>query len=328
MNWAGGTNQMLKNLLKSESLASLVALVVVVIVFTAINGKFLSQLNIEGIVVSASISTIVSLGMTFVIAMRALDLSVGSIMGFAAVIGALMLSHDVSLPIVIVTALLTGASLGLANALLVTCLQLPSFVATLATYSVIFGLSLITTHGATVTIHNSTLSELVIGRVYGLVPSAALIAAVVFVVMTILFIRTPFGRHVAAIGGETRAAIGAGVNIPKITTGVFMISGTLSGLGGLMTAGMLQNADSTIGAGAELMSIAVVVVGGTSLMGGRGNLPGTVLAAFLLASIKSGLNVANVPSLYEGLVFGGILIIALMLDGMRRTERRKGMLVV
>ena len=146
--------------------------------------------------------------------------------------------------------------------------------------------------------------------------------------MAMLFFRTPFGRHVAATGGEVRAAIGAGVNIPKITTGVFMISGALAGLGGIMTAGMLQNADSTIGSGAELMSIAVVVVGGTGLMGGRGNLPGTVLAAFLLSSIKSGLNVANVPSLYEGLVFGGILITALMVDGMRRTERRKGMLVV
>jgi len=319
---------MLKSLLKSESLASLVALVIVVIAFTAINGKFLSRLNVEGIVVSASISAIVSLGMTFVIAMRALDLSVGSIMGFVAVIAAVMLSYNFPLPLVIAAALLSGVGLGLANALLITWLQLPSFVATLASFSVIFGLSLILTHGATVTIHNSTLSQLVIGRVFGVVPCAALIAAVVFIVMTIIFILTPFGRHVAAIGGEARAAIGAGVNIPKVTTGVFMISGTLAGLGGMMTAGMLQNADSTIGTGAELMSIAVVVVGGTSLMGGRGNLPGTVLAALLLASIKSGLNVANVPSLYEGLVFGGILIIALMIDGMRRTQRRKGMLVV
>jgi len=319
---------MLKRLLRSESLAVLVALVVVMVVFAAINGRFLSRLNIEGIVVSASISTIVSLGMTFVIAMRALDLSVGSIMGFAAVTSATMLSHDISLPMVIVAALLTGAALGLGNALLINWLQLPSFVATLATFSVIFGLSLITTHGATVTIHNSELSALVIGRVYGLAPSAAFIAAFVFIVMSTLFIRTPFGRHVAATGGEVRAAIGAGVSIKRITTGVFMISGTLAGLGGIMTAGMLQNADSTIGVGAELMSIAVVVVGGTSLTGGRGNLPGTVLAAFLLASIKSGLNVANVPSLYEGLVFGGILIIALMVDGMRQTERRKGMLVV
>src|SRR2546430_22358 len=102
----------------------------------------------------------------------------------------------------------------LANALLITWLRLPSFVATLASFSVILGLSLIITHGATVTVHNRTLSELVIGSIYGLVPSAALIAAVVFGVMAMLFFRTPFGRHVAATGGEVRAAVGAGVNIP------------------------------------------------------------------------------------------------------------------
>ena len=104
---------MFKSVLKSESLASLIALVVVAIVFTAINGRFLSRLNIEGIIVSASISAIVSLGMTFVIAMRALDLSVGSIMGFVAVIAATMLSHDVSLSIVIAISLLAAAGLGL-----------------------------------------------------------------------------------------------------------------------------------------------------------------------------------------------------------------------
>jgi ribose transport system permease protein len=317
-----------RRLLRLESLASLVALIVVVIIFTAINRQFLSRLNIEGIIVSGSISTIVSLGMTLVIAMRALDLSVGSIMGLAAVTGALLLSHQVSLPIVLVATLAVGAGVGLTNALLITLLQLPSFVATLANFSVIFGLSLIVTHGATVTIESNALRELVIGSVFGVVPAAALVAAVVFTAVTVLFVRTPFGRHVAATGGEPRAAIGAGISVKKVTVGVFMISGTLAGLAGMMTAGMLQNADSTVGSGSELMSIAVVVVGGTSLTGGRGNLPGTVFAAFLLASIRSGLSVADVSSLYEDLVFGGILIIALMVDGRRRSERRKGMLVV
>jgi ribose transport system permease protein len=216
----------------------------------------------------------------------------------------------------------------LANGLLITFFRLPSFVATLATLSVVLGASLLVTNGATVTIHDSTLGQIVIGRVLGLVPSAALIAATAFLLVTVIFWRTPFGRHVAAIGGETRAAIGAGINVTAVTIGVFMISGSLAAVAGMMTAGMLQNADSTIGAGAELIAIAVVVVGGTSLMGGRGNLIGTMLAALLLASIKSGLNIVNVPSLYEGLIFGGILIVALMIDGLRRTGRRKGMLVV
>jgi ribose/xylose/arabinose/galactoside ABC-type transport system permease subunit len=317
-----------KKLLKSESSASLIALIAVIVVFTAINDRFLSRLNIEGIIVSASISAIVSLGMTLVIAMRALDLSVGSIMGFTAIISAKLLAQGLPLPLVVAIGLVASCALGLVNGLLITFFRLPSFVATLATLSVILGVSLLVTNGATVTIHDSTLSQIVIGRFLGLVPSAALIAATAFFVVTVIFWRTRFGRHVAAIGGETRAAIGAGVNVTAVTIGVFMISGSLAAVAGMMSAGMLQNADSTIGAGAELIAIAVVVVGGTSLMGGRGNLIGTMLAALLLASIKSGLNIVNVPSLYEGLIFGGILIVALMIDGMRRTGRRKGMLVV
>ncbi len=155
-----------------------------------------------------------------------------------------------------------------------------------------------------------------------------MIAAVVFGFVWLVFHRMPFGRHVAAIGGDLRAAIGAGINVSRVTLGVFMLVGVCAALSGMMAGAELQNADSTIGAGAELTAIAVVVVGGTSLTGGRGNLFGTVCAAVLLASIKAGLNVANVSSLYEDLVFGGILIIALMVDGLRRGTRRRGMLVV
>jgi ribose transport system permease protein len=192
----------------------------------------------------------------------------------------------------------------------------------------ILGGELLITDGATVTIRNSVYSKLVIGRLFGVVPWAAVIAAVVFAIVWIIFHWTPFGRHIAAIGGDLRAAAGAGINVKAVTVGVFTLAGVLAALAGLMVAGMLQNADSTVGVGAELTAIAVVVVGGTSLMGGRGNLIGTVCAAFLLASVKAGLNIANVSSKYEGLVFGGILIIALMADGLRRGARRKGMLVV
>ena len=319
---------MLKKLLSSESAASIIALVGVVIVFTLINNRFLTRLNIEGIIVSASISAIVGLGMTLIIAMRALDLSVGSIMGFSAISGALLLSHGIPLAFVVAIALAVGGALGFINSQLINLLRLPSFVATLATLSMILGGELLITDGATVTIRNSVYSKLVIGRLFGVVPWAAVIAAAVFAIVWIIFHRTPFGRHIAAIGGDLRAAAGAGINVKAVTVGVFTLAGVLAALAGLMVAGMLQNADSTVGVGAELTAIAVVVVGGTSLMGGRGNLIGTVCAAFLLASVKAGLNIANVSSKYEGLVFGGILIVALMADGLRRGARRKGMLVV
>jgi ribose/xylose/arabinose/galactoside ABC-type transport system permease subunit len=314
--------------LAAESAAAVLALIAVVVIFTLINGRFLSTLNINGIIVSASISAITGLGMTLIIAMRALDLSVGSIMGFAAIIAAELLGIGWPVWSVITIGLLIGAGLGLGNALLIILLRLPSFVATLATLSMILGGELLITHGETVTIHNAQFSRLVIDNIGGHLPAAAISAALVFALVWMLFYRTPFGRHVAAIGGDVRAAVGAGINVNRVTLGAFMLIGICAALSGLMTGAELQNADSTVGEGAELTAIAVVVVGGTSLMGGRGNLFGTVCAAILLAAIKAGLNVADVSSLYEDLVFGGILVIALMVDGLRRGTHRKGMLVV
>jgi len=315
-------------ILAADSAASMLALIAVFVIFSSVNGRFLTGLNIHGIIVSAAISAITGLGMTLIIAMRALDLSVGSIMGFSAIIAAELLAFGWPLWLVIVAGMLVGCGLGLVNGLLIVLLRLPSFIATLATLSMILGGQLLITQGETVPIHNAVFGSLAIGTIGGYLPLAAIIAALIFAVVWVVFHRTPFGRHVAAIGGDVRAAIGAGINVNRVTLGAFTLVGLLAALSGMMVAAELQNADSTIGAGAELTAIAVVVVGGTSLAGGRGNLFGTVCAAVLLASIKAGLNVANVSSLYEDLVFGGILIVALMVDGLRRGNRRRGMLVV
>jgi ribose/xylose/arabinose/galactoside ABC-type transport system permease subunit len=311
----------------ADSAAAVVALIVVIVAFSVLNPRFLTPLNVNGVIVRASISAIVGMGMTVVIAMRALDLSVGSVMGFSSIAAALLLNDGIPIPLIVLASLAVGLALGLGNGLLITLLRLPSFVATLATLSMILGTELMITQGRTVPIHSSTLNTLVAGNI-GVVPGAAVIAVLVFGIVWIAFHRLPFGRHVAAIGGDARAAVSAGINVNRVTLGVFMLVGMCAALAGLMTAAQLQNADSTIGVGAELTAIATVVVGGTSLAGGRGNLFGTCCAALLLATIKTGLNVVNVSSLYEDLVFGGILIAALMIDGRRRAVHGKGMIVV
>jgi ribose/xylose/arabinose/galactoside ABC-type transport system permease subunit len=319
---------MVRKMLAADSAAAVIALVGVVVTFSLLNDRFLAPINIQGIMVRASISAITGLGMTLVIAMRALDLSVGSVMGFASIVVAELIVSGVPRELAILAGLAAGCGLGLVNGVLITLLRLPSFVATLATLSMIFGTELLITDGQTVSIHDGVLNKLVVGNLGGYVPAAAVIAATVFGLVWVIFHRTPFGRHVAAIGGDARAAIGAGINVSTVTLGTFVLVGFCASLSGIMAGAQLQNVNSTIGVGAELTAIAVVVVGGTSLAGGAGNLFGTVCAAVLLAAIKAGLNVVNVSSLYEDLVFGGILIIALMVDGLRRGAGRKGMLVV
>ena len=312
----------------SRSAAATVALVLVVLVFSLLNSQFLSLTNVDGIAVSASIDAIVGFGMTFVIAMRSLDLSVGSIMGFTAIAVAQLLNYsNVPLGLAILGGLAVGAGLGLANGLLVVALRLPSFVATLATLSMIYGGELLLSNGLQESTTSSLYNNLVVYDIGGYVPVAVVIAVAIFGLMLILFHRTPFGRHVAAVGGSMRAAVDAGINVRRVTIGAFIVAGVCAAIGGMMTGAELQTVDSTVGKDFELTAIAVVVVGGTSLTGGRGNLLGTAIAAVLLESIHAGLLVLNVSSLYVDLVFGGILIAALMLDGLRRREDRKAVLV-
>lgn len=317
-----------KKWLGADSAAAVIALLAVLIVFSLISPHFLTFINIQNIVVRAAILAITGLGMTLIISMRALDLSVGSVMGFAAIVAAELLVRGVAVPLVLLAGLAAGGFLGLLNGLLITLLKIPSFVATLATLSMIFGIELLITDGQTVSIHTPGLNRLVVGNMLGVIPGAVVIALVVFAATWLIFYRTPFGRHVAAIGGDLKSAVGAGINVRIVTIGAFMLVGLCAALSGLMTAAQLQNVNSTIGVGAELTAIAVVVVGGTSLSGGRGNLFGTLCAALLLSAIKSGLNIANVSPLWEDLVFGGILIMALIVDGLRRETGRKGMLAL
>jgi ribose/xylose/arabinose/galactoside ABC-type transport system permease subunit len=192
----------------------------------------------------------------------------------------------------------------------------------------ILGAELLITSGETVTTSSKLYSDLVVKNLGGFLPAAAVVALVIFVLVWILFHRMPFGRHVAAIGGNPKAATDAGINLRAVTVGVFVVSGICAAIAGMMVGAQLQTVDSTVGSGFELTAIAVVVVGGTSLTGGRGNLIGTVIAAFLLEVIHSALQILDVSSLYEDLAFGSILVGALMIDGLRRGASRKGMLVI
>ena len=277
---------------------------------------------------AASIDAVVGFGMTFVIAMRSLDLSVGSIMGFTAIAVAQLMNYSgLPLGLALLGGIGVGIGLGLANGLLVVTLRLPSFVATLATLGMIYGGELLLSNGQQESTTNSLYNNLVVYDIGGKVPVAVVIAVVMLGMMLVLFHRTAFGRHVAAVGGSVRAAVDAGINVRRVTIGAFVVAGVCAAIAGMMTGGELQTVDSTVGKDFELTAIAVVVVGGTSLTGGRGNLVGTAIAALLLESIHAGLLVLNISSLYVNLVFGGILIAALMLDGLRRREDRRAILV-
>jgi len=301
----------------AESLGVFVLLVIVVAGASILAPGFFTYTNLTNTLITASITTVTGLGMTFAIAMGGFDLSVGSVQVLSAIVAAGLLSM-VEPPLAILGALLTGLALGLLNGILISKLGLPAFVVTFGMMSVVRGVALLVTQGQSVMItKHIEFGLLNNGKILG-IPVPFITMMVVFIVLSVLLRDTPFGRHACAIGGNRAAAIVSGINIDRVTIAVFGLVGVTAAISGVMLSSQLMIVDATLGIGFELQAITVSVLGGTSLSGGHGNLVGTVFAALLLATIASALNILKVVPFYQYLALGVLLIFALAIDTARR----------
>jgi ribose transport system permease protein len=301
----------------AESLGVFVLLVMVVIGASIIAPGFFTYTNVTNTLITASITAVTGLGMTFAIAMGGFDLSVGSVQVLTAIVAAGLLSL-VDPPLAILGALLAGLALGLLNGVLISKLKLPAFVVTFGMMSIVRGVALLVTQGQSVMITKHVEFGLLNnGKILG-VPVPFIIMIIVFSALQVLLKHTPFGRHACAIGGFRAAAIVSGINIDRVTIAVFGLVGVTAAISGVMLSSQLMIVDATLGVGFELQAITVSVLGGTSLSGGHGNLLGTVFAALLLAAIASALNMLKVVALYQYLALGTLLIFALTIDTARR----------
>jgi ribose transport system permease protein len=301
----------------AESLGVFVLLVMVVIGASIIAPGFFSYTNVTNTLITASITAVTGLGMTFAIAMGGFDLSVGSVQVLTAIVVASLLSW-VDPPLAILGALLAGLALGLLNGVLISKLKLPAFVVTFGMMSIVRGVALLVTRGQSVMITKHVEFGLLNnGKILG-VPVPFIIMMIVFCLLQVLLKHTPFGRHACAIGGNRAAAVVSGISIDRVTIAVFGLVGVTAAISGVMLSSQLMIVDATLGIGFELQAITVSVLGGTSLSGGHGNLLGTVFAALLLAAIASALNMLKVVALYQYLALGTLLIFALTIDTARR----------
>lgn len=300
-----------------ESLGVLLMLVIVLIVASLLNPVFVSPTNLTNMVITASIVAVAGMGMTLAIAMRGFDLSIGSVQALTACIAASLLGIT-NIPLTIVGTLIAGAILGAINGLVITRLRVPAFVATLGMMSIVRGAALLYTNGQSVLITgHDDFARLNTDKLLG-IPIPLIIALLTLLVFYILLQHTPFGRHICAIGGNENAALATGLKVDRITVIVFSLVGLTAALSGVMLSAQLMIVDGTLGAGFELQAIAISVLGGTSLAGGSGNLPGTLLGALLLAAINSALNILKVPAFYQYAALGALLVFALALDTLRR----------
>lgn len=278
--------------------------------------NFLSGANIANVLSNTSILAVIGCGMTIVIALRGLDLAVGATQGLTACIVALVAVEFGSLAGV-GAGLLAGVLVGLANGILIAYVRIPAFVASLAIMGIARGAALLVAGGGSIGMPSGWFTEFGTASVLG-VPVLFLVALAIILATYVLINRVPFGRYVLAVGGSPEAASDNGIRVRRVTLLAYLLCGLTASIGGIMLVSQIGSASGALGQGLELQVIAIAVLGGTTLAGGTANIPGTLCAALLLSSITAALNLLNVPSFYQYLAVGGVLLLALGADSFRR----------
>lgn len=282
---------------------------------------FLTGPNLLNVLLASSVTVLLAAGQTFVIVNAEIDLSVGAVLGISGVVSAIVLQTQ-PLVVGLLAGLGVGAAAGLLNGFLVTYLRMPSFIATLGTMSVFEGLTLFITQGNPIALTNAGFLAIGLARPFG-VPMPVWIILGAVIVFGLILARTRFGRYVYATGDNAEASRLSGVKVYRVKILTFVISGVLSSVAGFILTARLGTAEPTAGSGLELAAIAAVVIGGTSLAGGRGALIGTFIGAILLGVIDNGLNLLNVSPFLEGVVKGFVILFAVFLD--RNSELVRGL---
>lgn len=297
------------------------AVVAEIILFAILSPYFFSSENFLNVSLQISITAIIAVGMTLVILTAGIDLSVGALVAFTGVIATSILKLDLPFPAVMALALLGGMSIGLVSGALAgvftTKFNITPFIVTLALMTIWRGASYIVTDGRPVWGLPDQFAFLGSGRFLE-IPIPTIIMIVIYIVAYILLTRTPFGRYIYAVGGNKEAARLSGINTNAVLLKVYMICGALSSLSGILLASRMNSGQPNAGLMYELDVIAAVVVGGTSLFGGRGSVIGTFLGAMLIGILRNGLNLLNVNSYVQQVVVGVVILLAVLIDNVKK----------
>lgn len=307
---------------KFSSLTTLLALIVLMVVITIINPNFLTTNNLLNLLLQVTANGFIAFGMTFVILTSGIDLSVGSILALSSAITAGLIANGMPVPLAIVVALLLGGVLGMINGLLISFGKLAPFIVTLATMTIFRGATLVYTNGNPITqgMSNSYLFKF-LGQGYILgIPFPVILMFAVFIILYIVLHKTSFGKSVYALGGNEKAAYISGIKLNKVKILIYTISGVMASISGLIITSRLSSAQPTAGASYEMDAIAAVVLGGTSLMGGKGRLIGTLIGALIIGVLNNGLNIIGVSAFWQQVVKGVVILIAVMLDRLKTSK--------
>lgn len=303
-----------------ENMGILIFLISISVIMSFASPYFLTTNNLLNLLIAASSNIIIACGMTLVIILAGIDISVGSIIAFSGVITAIMIAwFHLSLFIAIIVGILSGLIIGMFNGFVISETTIPPFIVTLGTMNIARGLAYVSTNGQPVRVMSNSFNFIGSGYVFG-IPMPVIYFIVLFVITLIILNRTKLGRYIYAIGGNAEAARFSGINIKRVQFFVYSFSGLMAGIAGVILASRMYSGQPTAGNGAEMDAIAAVVLGGTSFMGGQGKLGGTLIGALVMGVINNALNLLNVNSFWQYIVKGFIIIIAVYFDFIRKRK--------
>lgn len=307
-----------------ENLGIMVALAVMCIflaVFPATSSSFLTPKNMFNILRQISTNMLLACGMTMVIILGGIDLSVGSIIALSGVLSAgCVARYGLPIPVALLVGVLVGLLIGCINGGIIALTTIPPFIVTLATMNVARGLAKVYTGGSPVRVVTKEWQFLGAGYI-GPVPVPVIIMIVVVIISALIMNRTKMGRHIYAVGGNAQAAVFSGIKVSKVKFFVHAFSGVMAGLAGIILASRMYSGQPTAGEGAEMDAIAAVVVGGTSMSGGSGKIGGTVIGALIIGILNNGLNLLNVNSFWQDVVKGIVILLAVLIDYFRTKKK-------
>ncbi|KKK38929.1 ribose ABC transporter permease [Mesobacillus campisalis] len=310
-----------KEMFKNPEMLTLIGFFILCVFFSIASEQFLTGNNISNIIRQVSINGILAVGMTFVILTGGIDLSVGSVMAFTGTIMAGMMINMGMPPIVaVLLGILLGAALGYINGLFVAHARIPAIIVTLAMMEVARGAALLYTGGYPLSGLPSSYAFIGRGDLFGIIPMPAVIMVLVFIIAYIILNHLPIGRYIYAIGGNEEAVRLSGVKVKRVKAFVYLVSGVTAAISGLIMTSRLSSGQPMAGEGYELDAIAAVVLGGTSIAGGRGHIFGTILGALLLGVLSNGLNLMGVSPYVQRVLKGAIIVGAIYYSSVRQKD--------
>ena len=313
-----------KSFLRTQLQQSLAfgTLIVLLVFFSFASDYFFTWTNISGILLASAVISILALGTTFVIITGGIDLSIGTGMTLASVMtGIFLVNMQLPLVVGLIGGIATGALMGFINGFNIAVLKLPPFIATLAMMLIAQGLALVIS--GVHPIYFSTVKgfrEISLGTIFLGLPNAVLVMLFLAIVAYVFLSKTILGRYTFAIGSNEEATRLSGVNTRKWKIIIYTLSGVFTGIAGIVIASRLSSAQPQLGVGYELQAIAAVIIGGTSLLGGRGSIVGTLIGSLIMSVLINGLRIMSIQTEWQNVVVGTVILVAVFTDSLRRRK--------